>query len=308
MNTINDLYTKIGEIIKKKRIEKNFDRNYLADGICSVTHLRRIENGERCPNPIMILQLCSKLEISFEMFFSYIYVDDINKYNELSIKFVSEFLRHNYLLETKLHEERRSLCSSEIPIYPNDKIRTNLVDGIKTNNFESNIAFIEKNFPQYSKELLENINLVREEMTHITNAYLLLHIFNNQSSKVLEIAETYFKEFNNISFSNHINVSIYIEIYIILSLIYNDTNRFSDSLPLIDTGIEKCKKYSLATLIPIFYYIRGETLYFSVDKETGLDYIKRAFMLHSEICPDYDDFLVPNIRLKQKNISINLNL
>ena len=41
---------KIGYIIKQRREELHYTQEELAEGICSVTTLSRIENGERLPS------------------------------------------------------------------------------------------------------------------------------------------------------------------------------------------------------------------------------------------------------------------
>lgn len=306
MDTICDLYEKIGELIKQKRIEKKICRKGLSNGICSIAHLSRIENGERCPNPIIILQICSRLGINSDMFFLNLYVDDIKRYNKYNLHFISEMLRHNYVYGTELSEKCYKLNASELSIYPTDMVCTNLVNGIKTFDFTSNINFLEKKYPHYTLNLQDNFTVLCEDNIHITNIYLLLHIFNSQSQKITQFAEKYFDYISKIEYSKHSKLSIYLESYVILALVNNDLKKYNDTLSLVDTGINKCKEYSIATLIPIFYYVKEEALYFLLNKETGIEYIKKAFNLHNEICPEYDEFFVPNIRLKQKKIEIDL--
>lgn len=64
---IEEHYQRIGKTINKLRIERKMSRGELADGICSVSYVYRIENGERCPTSIILRQLANKLGVSSEV-------------------------------------------------------------------------------------------------------------------------------------------------------------------------------------------------------------------------------------------------
>lgn len=64
-----DYYSDIGKMIKELRVKKNISRKELCAGICSVSFLSRIENGNRIPNVVILKQLSSKLGITSELLF-----------------------------------------------------------------------------------------------------------------------------------------------------------------------------------------------------------------------------------------------
>ncbi len=57
-------YLKICERIKELRLKRNMTKTQLAKGICSISYITRIENGERCPTSVILRQLANKLGIS----------------------------------------------------------------------------------------------------------------------------------------------------------------------------------------------------------------------------------------------------
>ena len=63
----------LGHIIRLRREDLGITQEELADGICSVPTLSRIENGERMPNKAHVEMLLQRLGYSDTM--SYVYVD-----------------------------------------------------------------------------------------------------------------------------------------------------------------------------------------------------------------------------------------
>jgi len=62
-----DYYVIVGQKIKELRKSMNMARSQLAEGICSVSYISRIENGSRCPNSLILRQFANKLGISAEL-------------------------------------------------------------------------------------------------------------------------------------------------------------------------------------------------------------------------------------------------
>ena len=64
--------SQIGNIIKSRRLELGLSQEVLSEGICSVTTLSRIENGERMPTQNHLQMLLQRLGYSETMFHSYV--------------------------------------------------------------------------------------------------------------------------------------------------------------------------------------------------------------------------------------------
>lgn len=63
---------KIGYLIKERRLELGITQEELADGICAVTTLSRIENGERVPSKNHFEMLIQRLGVSDIVFYTYV--------------------------------------------------------------------------------------------------------------------------------------------------------------------------------------------------------------------------------------------
>ena len=67
----------IGNIIKELRKKKNFSQKQLAEGICSVEYISKIENNKKSPSPDITTKLMTKLGADPDMFFSHLnYMDN----------------------------------------------------------------------------------------------------------------------------------------------------------------------------------------------------------------------------------------
>lgn len=68
--------SKIGMIIRRRRTELGLSQEDLADGICAVTTLSRIENGERMPTQNHLEMLLQRVGYSDMMLENYVDEED----------------------------------------------------------------------------------------------------------------------------------------------------------------------------------------------------------------------------------------
>ena len=83
----------LGPLIKQKREELGLTQEDLADGICSVPTLSRIENGERLPNKSHSEMLLQRLGYSDMMHISYV-TEKTLELHELKFK-IRQAIIHN---------------------------------------------------------------------------------------------------------------------------------------------------------------------------------------------------------------------
>jgi transcriptional regulator with XRE-family HTH domain len=62
-NTNKVDYQEIGLFIKKRRKELNLTQDVISNGICSVSYLSKIENGQIYPNHMFVKEIMTKLEV-----------------------------------------------------------------------------------------------------------------------------------------------------------------------------------------------------------------------------------------------------
>jgi HTH-type transcriptional regulator, quorum sensing regulator NprR len=91
----------IGKVIYYHRRKQNKTQEQLCQGICSVTHLSKIENNAKEANPKTLQLLCERLQISIE---------EENKKSELVRHKLDEF----YETMERLHQEKAALLFTEL--------------------------------------------------------------------------------------------------------------------------------------------------------------------------------------------------
>ena len=103
--------SQIGNIIKKRRLALGLSQEELSDGICAVTTLSRIENGERMPTQNHLEMLLQRLGYSELMFQSY--VDEEAFYaHELKFKIRQAYIENKKEEGKILLEEFKALVKN----------------------------------------------------------------------------------------------------------------------------------------------------------------------------------------------------
>lgn len=105
----------LGPIIRNRRMELGFSQEDLADGICSVPTLSRIENGERMPTKNHFEMLMQRLGYSAMSLDFFIDKRDFMIY-ELKFKIRLAFVTKDYLLAKSLLAEYEELVDEESKI------------------------------------------------------------------------------------------------------------------------------------------------------------------------------------------------
>ena len=107
--------TSIGEAIRKKRIELKLTQEELADDICSVGYLSKIENGMREPSNRTVRMLLERLGATQELGFkSGNQVEDF-RHNVIRMEIMRAIENHNvYEVEEKLWIMKQLMDSEDV--------------------------------------------------------------------------------------------------------------------------------------------------------------------------------------------------
>jgi len=122
----------IGNIIKELRKKKNFSQKQLAEGICSIEYISKIENNKKNPSAEIASKLLTKLGADSDMFLSHLnYVDNeayqshcfelealISKSNFQGAREYIKALEKNYSFYTS-GEPKQYLMSKSAHIFAN---------------------------------------------------------------------------------------------------------------------------------------------------------------------------------------------
>lgn len=108
-------FLQLGSIIKWRREELHYSQEELADGICSVPTLSRIENGERLPTKNHFEMLMQRLGYSTESPDFYIDKNDF-LLHELKYKIRQAYIEQNIVLSKKYLEEYKYMLVNKTQI------------------------------------------------------------------------------------------------------------------------------------------------------------------------------------------------
>lgn len=165
-----------GAVIKKRREELFIGQKELAEGICSVPTLSRIENGDRIPSRDTLEMLIQRLGLSDTML-NWIVSEDEFTYYDLKIK-----LRHAYMQE-QFDESRELLnelkkANSDKPLDKQFVLLYTVLLNKKDYTTEQKLEMLEEALrytsPSYTRDRLPSV-LFYEEILVLNNIAIAYH-------------------------------------------------------------------------------------------------------------------------------------
>lgn len=187
----------VGNFIKQKRVELGITQEELCEGICSVTTLSRLENGEQTPRSSNVRALLQRLGYSGALFFQTAGKEEF-EITELQIELRQTYNLHDYgksqSLLAKLEEYKSSFSDTDFQFY---QIMYAVMHKKDLSNFEV-IKMLENalrlTHPKYSIKNLPKV-LTYEEATALNNiaAHLGLEREYDEAIKILFHLKDYYE-------------------------------------------------------------------------------------------------------------------
>lgn len=244
-----------GPIIKTRREELGLTQEDLADGICSVPTLSRIENGERMPTKNHFEMLLQRLGYS-DMTLDFFTDKQTFLLHELKIKIRYAYMAKDYPLAKKLFDEFESLLDNPTNI---DKqfaiLYQTLFDQTQFNNADRLKRFedaLKLTCPQYIGGRIPH-TLSYEEIILLNNIAICHHIANNMEHAIdiLYILTEYY-EHHMISTDESLRTQPMI-LYN-LSKFLGLSGRYDECIKICDLGIQIARTTGRCRLL-------GDTLF-----------------------------------------------
>lgn len=298
---VTNYYKEIGSYIKKLREKNNMTRSQLADGICSLSYIGRIENGNRCPSSVILRQITYKLGITPEYLFR-----AIESPTSLHVKEVMNQLT--------LYIERDDYNSIDKLITQNEEVLC--ITSIHDIQFIECLKCISKTMLnenyQWGLDELKNIlalTYIKESDPTSTEfsimfSYGFFLLLNKQIEESYAYLSNIKKYVDNIkTFSTH---TIYSKFYGYLAISCLDTSRFHEASLFLDSAIDYCKNHNVCIYLRELYFLKGEYYYHLKDEKKFKIWYEKALTLHELIkCSDseYFETLVENRLKKLEGVS-----
>lgn len=291
-------YSQIGQIIKRLREKKHMTKTQLAEHICSVSYITRIENGERCPNSVILRQLTNKLGVHPEYLFRVIESPTGWDLNLLLNQLLFYIERDDYKSITKIIDiiEEKNFDVPSIQDLQLIRIYKCISHAMLKHDYEWGIK---------ETENILKLTYTEDRTPNAVEFSLMLHygfflLLNNQNEESYDYLLEIKKHTDNIShLSTHAILAKY---YVYLVSACLDTYNLKESLPYINFAIKYCKNYNIHTLLRELYYLKGE-LYYHLNNEKEFEYwLNKALTLHELIKNSDDEYFKTFIENRLKKI------
>lgn len=252
----------LGNVIKQLRYEYVMSQSELADGICSVKQLRRIELNKTSASIFILGQISEKLG---NVLFDYlIYSDDPNVYR---IKSDMDILMKMY--DSRRYDSCFNLLNSlssvgeSISNYYNREINwlklalKLYIYGSENFNEDHFICLINDNhdFENLMDVFFKNLHILD---LRILDSYALYFILTKQYDKAEDILIEAVKYIEH--HQNFMKNSVYISLLFNLSKLYHLTENYYKAIQYSEKGINQCHFESNSVYLADFHFIKGHAL------------------------------------------------
>ncbi|HSQ87736.1 helix-turn-helix transcriptional regulator [Romboutsia sp.] len=290
-------YIKIGPYIKELREKNNMTKSQLADGICSISYITRIENGERCPTSVILRQITNKLGITPEYLFRAIESPTSLQVKDLLDQIFTDIEKHNFkniyklIIKKEKELDIRSIHDMQI---------------IETFKCIST-TFLNENYHWGMDEVKNILAPTYIEGSNPTDIeFMLLFsygcflLLSDQQEKAYAYLKNIEKYLDNIQFL-HTRV-LFPAFYIFLIAACLDTSNFKEASLYLNATIDYCKKYNTYSYLRELYFLKSELFdHLNNDKEFTIWYNK-ALMLHELIKNSDDEYFDVFIKNRLKKL------
>ena len=290
-----ELNIRVGKVIKKHRELKNISQSKLTDElnpqktICCIKTLRRLEQGKGFSMEVLC-PLLKTLEMSFEVFISYVNFDYMTIFNnEFSIAW-EHFTNSFYDEANKCIEVIKSSNAYDFsdPLINQAMLLYNSCILFKLNlNIQNSLDNLYKAIRLTSPHEIASDNLIDCTIVAIRTFSLseyrilceIAIIANNESELPYQssIFKAVLQSLNNKTVAYNIkNVMIPVTCYN-LSDTLNDMKLYNESIKTCDSGILFCKQIGRYKFFPFLYYSKAKALFHLTIKEEALINFKLSY-------------------------------
>lgn len=278
-----DDHIKIGETIKKLRLQANLSQTKLSEGICDRTTIIHLEKGRSKQTSISLLnQLCRRLSITLDDFFLIAYNGNINQFWFKKSEIDSLIKIRDY---EKAYQVAKRFYSEDV--HPVDKQFFGLIEG----HYYYHLKEYTKAKEIYLNALKITSSNIEDEVYTLTEMRLIDGIVycNWLIDGKLSNEETlkYIKVLNHSIYNYPINKDYRLIISLILntSHFYFTLKLYDDTITIINNAIELSHKYCCYDYMGNLWLILASIYDILGDKDKAKEFYDRSnkfFYLFSE--------------------------
>ncbi len=281
---------RIGETVRKLRVQLAITQEDLCDGICAVPTLSRIENGQRLPSKAVFDSLMQRMGRTGDMYDALISDHDL-AIHEVRYALRKAILAHDMARAPGLLEEYNRLIEND-----REKLyrRTSLYSGAIIGRLggmpmEIVLATLEDairiSLPKYGTKKVSEFYLDSDEIVILNNIGIVYWELHRR-----EEALGLFAELEEYVSCRHVDPHEMERFYPLILTNYSkclgQSERYLDCIRICDKGIAYCKHIDCTRLMSRFYYDRGLSLLYRAkpeEREEARNNIIYAYLLAMSI-------------------------
>ena len=275
----------LGPIIKKRREQMQCTQEDLADGICSVPTLSRIENGERMPSKSNLEMLLQRLGYSDNMVDMYIDEDEFHKH-DLKYQIRQAYILGNISKASAFYTELDSILheptSSELQfmeLYHIILNKSNYSRDVQQSYFEN---ALKRTCPKYSNGVFPVV-LSYEEIILLNNIALCLFDGGKQEESIaMLVGLKHYYEVKIVNQEERLRTQP-MTLYN-LSKMLGLMGRYNECVDVCNAGIRLAQETGRCNVLPGTLYnkawalIKGQDK-FEMGKERAEQLLKKAYYI-----------------------------
>jgi len=273
----------IGEYIKTRRKALGITQEDLANGICSVLTLSRIERGTQLPQDCTLVQILQRIGLSSsEMFLA---ANDKHLFfSQLKFDIRQAYIQENYEEAKKILRDNRDQISK---LSPFDRQTFETIDILlrirdkqcgESEALERLEAALRLTYPKYSKDNLPRLFTYEEILllNNIAIRYAHLGDLNTVIDMLYHIKDFYDKKVCDIEEALRTKPMVLYN----LSKRLGQAKKYTECISVCEEGINLATKTGRCSCLPQTYYNLSCCLYYRNrpgDMEASLEYMKLAY-------------------------------
>jgi transcriptional regulator with XRE-family HTH domain len=272
---------KVGDVIRKNRIELKITQEQLSEGICSVSSLSKIENNTRVPSKVVFDALMQRMDKCDALYFAYI-SDREFEIEEMKYKVNRLILDRQYdnasNMITKLEEiiDKNENLYNQYILYSKAIIQKNIgKDYEKVLDLLYDAIHI--TLPHFNKKNLSIFLLTEQDVTIINNIASVYNIVNREEEGIdlmYQLVSYIENRCKGLKFLEFLPVLLYN-----LSKWLGLQKRFDEAIQICDKGIEACIKYGKTLAFAEVLYNKACDLYETGRIEESKEYMKQSYYM-----------------------------
>ena len=267
-------HVKIGETIKKLRIQAGISQVKLAEGICDRTTIIHLEKGRaKQPSIYLLNQLCRRLSITLDDFFLIAYNGEVNqlwlKKNEIDALLKTRDYAGAYKIAKRFYNSS---------IHPVDIQYFGLIEG----HYLYSIGQYEKAKEKYLSTLAITNTNIKDEVYTLTEIRIVDGIIhcNRKLDGKFSNPETinYIRILNNSIYNYPMDKDYRIIISLMLNTIhyYFSLKLYKDTITIVNNAIELSNRYSCYDCLGHLWLTLANVYEILGDKDKTLEYYDKS--------------------------------